>query len=355
MRILSFKEYNFRWTLIAPNGFGQSACQPCYHEYLQREIYKQDFLDLYIGVATFKRKFIEGCFYVQITGNQILENLGIPYHPTLIKIDKEIEYLLLDYDYPWVAELENANSRCIKYIMIGEASPPQNPKILGLGMSDKNNSFFYNILHLKSTNYFSEPCITFNAGNNPLSSVNNKQKSLIELANKGVILIDLYPFAISFKSNFRKRLSVNMFYDDLIENLTTNIVWMCPPNKLKIALVGPTITTTKIINLSIVNKGLNFGNYTVFLDELTNDGIIDNLKIWTNERYHQPIISLPPIQNYHRLKPFFLAPYPILLPTFGHNISPREQLTIMHSYRLIAVPKGMTGPNRIALAYAFNL
>lgn len=355
MTILSFPEYNLRWNSTAPNGFEQSVCLPCYHEYLQREIYTQDFLDLYKGIATFTRIPIGGCFYVQITGNQILEALEIPNNPTFIKIDEGIEYLLVEYDYPWMAELENANNRCIKYIMIGEAAPKQNSKIVGYGMSDKENSFFYNKLHLKNTNYFTEPCMTFNAGTNPLSSVTNKQNSLIELANKGVILIDLYPFAISYTSKFRKKLNINVFYTDLIEKLTTTITSICPPGELKFALVGPTITSTKIINFSIINGGLNFGNYNNHLDALTNNGIIDSLNFWTIERYVQPIISLPAIQNYHRLNPFFLAPFEILLPTFGHTIRASGQLKIIHSYRLIAVPKGLSGPNRIALAYAFDL
>lgn len=49
MAILSHVDYVYRWTAPAPVGFGQIGCPPCYHEYLQREVYKQDYLDLFIN------------------------------------------------------------------------------------------------------------------------------------------------------------------------------------------------------------------------------------------------------------------------------------------------------------------
>jgi hypothetical protein len=192
MAILSHADYLHRWTAPAPNGFGQTICPPCYHEYLQREIYAQDFLDLYIGVATFTRTPIGACYYVKITGNPILGVLGIPLHPTLMIIHEGDEYLLVDYEYPWMGELENACNRCIQYIMIAEAAPPQNIRTATYGLNDNLNSYFYNYQHTLHTQYFTAPCSAFGI------LVGNKINKLIELANNGVLLLDLFPFAINY-------------------------------------------------------------------------------------------------------------------------------------------------------------
>ena len=192
MAILSHADYLHRWTAPAPNGFGQIIPPPCYHEYLQREIYSQDFLDLYIGVATFNRILIGACFYVQITGNPILGDLGIPPHPGLVLMHGGNEYLLVDYDYPWMAELANANNRCIGHIMIAEAAPTQNPRIAAYGLNDTLNSYFYNHQHINPTPYFTAPCAAFGILHG------EKIDKLIELANEGVLLLDLFPFAVNY-------------------------------------------------------------------------------------------------------------------------------------------------------------
>lgn len=192
MPILTHADYNFRWTEPAPHGFGQTGCPPCYHEYLQREIYAQDFLDLYIGVPTFNRVPIAGFFYVQITGNPILGGLGIPPHPGLVLMHGVNEYLLVDYDYPWMAELANANNRCIRYIMIAEAAPQQNLRIAAYGLNDNLNSYFYNYQHTQHTLYFTAPCSAFGI------HIGTKIDKLIGLANNGVLLLDLFPFAVNY-------------------------------------------------------------------------------------------------------------------------------------------------------------
>jgi hypothetical protein len=355
MAILSHADYNFRWTAPSTVGFGQTVCPPCYLEYLQREIYKQDYLDLFLNVKTFYRTLIGDKYYVKITGCPILGGLGIPNHEIYTIFNGIDLCILVDYEYPW-SEEELKKERCIKYVMIGEAAPQQNPKIVGYGMADNENSFFYNKLHLKNTNYFTEPCIVFDAGIAPLATVLNKRNSLLEFANKGVILFDIYPFAISYSTPFRTFLTVNLFYDDFIDLLTLNIALFCHPNELKFALIGPTTTTTKFIDRSVVLHGLLFGHYIIALDILTNNGIADLIHHWTLTRYHIPVGSILPLHlNYHHLAPHFLAPHPILLPTFGHTIVAVNQLSIIHKYRLIAVPMGLTGPHRIALAFAFDL
>ncbi len=246
MAILSHAEYLNLWTAQAQHGFGQIVPSPCYHEYLQREIYFQDYLDLYIGVATFTRINIGAFFYVQITGNPILGDVGIPPHPDLVLVNGGNEYLMVDYDYPWMAELANANNRCINYIIIAEAAPPQNQRIAAYRLNDNVNSYFYNYQHTLHTQYFTAPCSAFDILDG------NKIHKLIELANNGVLLLDLFPFAINYNdireflndsgitSNFfsgAHTYSITNRVDALINNhlicedfeLNINAVFIAPP------------------------------------------------------------------------------------------------------------------------------
>lgn len=203
MAILSYADYNDCWTLPAPRGFGQIGCPPCYHEYLQREIYKQDYLDLFINVKTFERKddIIAGRFYVKITGNSNLEGLAVPEHDLYTTNENGTSYLLVDYDYPWTID-ELKKKRSIKYVMIGEAAPANMAY------------FFYYILELQEEKtliknekgkivkdykgYVTAPYIAFFGGE--VESCNDKRKKqiLLDFADKGVILLDIFPFAINY-------------------------------------------------------------------------------------------------------------------------------------------------------------
>jgi hypothetical protein len=215
MAILSHADYNFRWTSPAPVGFNQTTCPPCYHEYIQREVYKQDYLDLFINIKTFERNLIDARYYVKVTGCPILGVLGIPNNDLYtIMLDGAL-YLLVDYDYPWTDE-ELKKKRCIKYIMIGEAAPQQNPKIVGYGVSDKKNSYYYNILHIKSTGYLTAPLEAF-------AIINTQKKvDLLKLANASSILLDIFPFALNYKS-LRDHLNISgvseYYFQELMDSI----------------------------------------------------------------------------------------------------------------------------------------
>jgi hypothetical protein len=203
MAILTYQQYLDLWRNPAPIGFGQKIAPPSYHEYVQREIYQQDYLDLFIGnpTETFQRNDIlaPGLFLVQITGNAILAPLGIP-HDTLFvyhDIATGIDYMIVDYGYPWPGSL--GVQRQINYIMVGEAAPQMNPKIPNwmYGNPDEFNSYFYNKLHEKGTSWLRAPVAAFGipAGPNP------KADKLLELAKSGYFLIDLFPFAINYSAS----------------------------------------------------------------------------------------------------------------------------------------------------------
>jgi hypothetical protein len=227
MAILSHADYLHRWTAPAPVGFGQTICPPCYHEYLQREIYFNDYLDLFRNLRTFVRRFHDGRFYVAITGCPILGILGIPEHDIYtINIDG-ILYLLVDYDYPWPEE-KLMKKRCIKYVMIAEAAPPQNPIIPTSRNLNKLNSYFYNHQHTKATQYFSAPCTAFNI------LTGHKIDKLIKLANNGVLLFDLFPFAINY-NGFREflneyEISLNFLNGDYPNSITNRIDYIVQEN-----------------------------------------------------------------------------------------------------------------------------
>jgi len=268
MSILSHAEYLNHWTAPAPNGFGQTICPPCYHEYLQREIYFNDYLDLFRNEKTFEREDFEGYedkFYVKITNCPILGVLDIPKHELYtINIDG-IEYLLVDYDYPWTDE-ELDEKRYIKYILIGEAAPQQNVISINECGGDNNNTYFYNITHVGTivmkngreyrnpTPWLNAPRLNWNCP--PFQNCpNDKAKTLLCLATKGVLLIDLFPFAISY-TKLRGVLNINgvtnfYWYEPInfysLSNRINDIDYLLS-NNWDLSLITPCVISGYIIN-----------------------------------------------------------------------------------------------------------
>lgn len=148
------EEYKNLWeTHFASKAKG--IIMPDYCEYLEREHMFEDYLDIFRGSDTRTTRLIQPCngwYYPHPFFNPD----GTP------KIQDKIS---------------------IKYILIGEAAP-----------DNKSATYFYNILHTKTTPYFNQPCKSFGI------NAADKTDKLLELASKGVILMDLFPFAISFNS-----------------------------------------------------------------------------------------------------------------------------------------------------------
>ncbi len=174
--MLTHAQYNDLWTLPAPIGFGQPlAAIPPYLEYLKREIYFQDYLDLFLpmGVPTFARIVLPGGGWGVMVAGTPLAGLGIP--PVLLVHG----CVPVDYDYPWTYK-ELLQKRCIKYIMVGEAPPPE---IKG--------TYFYNHHHGGNTAWLNAPVAAFG-----IAPALPKRDKLLELANNSYILIDLFPFVL---------------------------------------------------------------------------------------------------------------------------------------------------------------
>lgn len=226
---------------------------PCYYQYLQREIYFQDYLDL---------------FCCPPNGNPTYGRLKVGNHDTILlpfKIDPNPSYtipfnnqdrLIVDYDYPYTKEL--CKKRLIEYILIGEAPPaPFIPRIKG-GL-DLDNSYFYNLTHKKSTSYYNEPLKAWDVARVKNGAL--KTNELIDLANRGVILLDLFPFAITFSTEIRKnlnRLGITMDFWENTKNPYSianrisdfnNPVSPCCLDKLwDLSLIAPPLITSFIVD-----------------------------------------------------------------------------------------------------------
>lgn len=151
---------------------------PSFSEYLISERMVEDYLDIFRGKNTRS------------------EDLGMPYKHPFFNSDGS----------PKLAETPS-----IKYILVGEARKLQKDEKLRSCNpldADINNTFVYDIRHLKSTPWLSSMVKAWNCKNyKPCTE--NKIESLLSLASKGVVLLDLFPYAIDYNTNLRKQLNKN--------------------------------------------------------------------------------------------------------------------------------------------------
>lgn len=157
------------------------ASIPQFDEYLLRENQLEDYLDIFRGFNT--RPEREG-------------TAVMPYpHP----------YFNSD-GVPKLTEIPK-----IKYLLVAESAMPLRPSIPVNGCNsvggDKANTYFYDITHLKSTPYLSSPRIAFSC-HSEQPCPENKINTLLSLASKGVLLMDLFPFALSYNTEIRQGLNV---------------------------------------------------------------------------------------------------------------------------------------------------
>jgi hypothetical protein len=270
--MLTRRDYEDLWVNPAPGGFGMPLhIIPNYYQYLQREVYFQDYLDLFgcKSIETFPRT----------DDNYIDPGFVILHDPTYTKIINGKVYLKVDYDFPYKKEL--CKNRCIKYIMIGEAAP------------SKSGTYFYDINQINTTSWLSAPLKAFfNAGMTtvpymkPTNSI-EKRDLLLELAKQGYLLIDLFPFAVNY-NNIRERLNQEFegisisetFYKYLKSYIESNINELKYLNtEITIAFSGPT-------------KTHHFLAYKISLNPLL---IPFGCRIFNHPNYFGAIIPLSPI------------------------------------------------------------
>jgi hypothetical protein len=164
------------------------GAMPSYDDYRISERMLEDYLDIFQGY------------------NSREGNLEMPYdHPFFDKHGK-----------PLLKEIP-----CIRYILVGEARPRPNKSIYNECKpfpGDEKNGYFYDIRHVNSRQpWLSAPRINWHCP--PFRPCpNNKIETLLCLASKGVLLLDLFPYAIRYTTDLRNKLNkigtTRSFWDD---------------------------------------------------------------------------------------------------------------------------------------------
>lgn len=224
---------------------------PNYNDYLLRERMLEDYLDIFRGYSTRER---EG-------------EIRMPYdHPF--------------FNSDGTPKLEKPP--CITYILVGEAPPPLNTSVLNGCNGDKKNSYIYDITHVKSSPWLTSTRDAFAVCNySPCS--HDKIDYLLKLASKGVLLLDLFPFAILF-TGLRKRLNKKgltlSFWNDPTNryNLQERINRLGPLlcKDWDLSFVAPYLISEYIVNpangfppLAIIPPGLHPGTFRTLLPDPT--------------------------------------------------------------------------------------
>lgn len=266
--MLNEEQYEALWN-HSPNGMGSFATKtgiaapPPYDEYIIRENMFQDYLDIFRGVNT--------------RGNIAIR----PHEPA-------IWY----YPHPFFIVDEATNLRnipqlidrpCIKYILIAEAPPKVKNEDLNLEDNERIK-YIYNS-HLRGGSYITAPLNAFGTiGANQMPQT----QRLLALATNGVLVLDLYPFAIKYTSQIRNSLTKNNilanFYCDQINlysvyNRLNTILNEIQYHKiLKGCFIAPPNTSNAIANHIIANNLQNF-----------NFNINNNLQIIIFDTRHNDI------------------------------------------------------------------
>lgn len=141
----------------------------------------------------------------------------------------------------------------VKYILVAEAAPFHDKTKTEFG------AYFYNYSNVKglATPYFKATCKAFGVENeNPLTP-ERALKALQELAQKGVILLDLFPFAIKIDSPLRKKIAglgiLKHFWDGDYYSIKTQIKDLCSKQKIKLddkwdlCLIAPPLISCHLV------------------------------------------------------------------------------------------------------------
>lgn len=192
---------------------------PDYDEYVKSENMFEDYLDIFRGVNT------------RIERSESSNQEWYYEHPFFngdkLKLDKK---------------------PCIRYVMIGEAIPQPNASVINHCGGDENNTYFYDVTHVKNTRWLSAPYKAFFSSFSKPSCPSHKAAIILDLASKGYVLIDLFPFAITFTSSIRKKLNdlgiTNFFYSNYLDPILTALCKLTCHDEKKpiIAFSGSPIT-----------------------------------------------------------------------------------------------------------------
>lgn len=231
MKILILNEYEKQWKGLGEFVNNKHKEVPCYFEYLQREVYFQDYLDVFTGVEqeTYKRQKVGDKWTVLIPA---LEMEDTKEKLTRIGDNGEVR-LVVDHDFPYRKLL--GVKRKVKYLLIGEAAPAGGKYIYKDAMGS----------------YMTAPLRASGINTDNLKSI----ERLSEFAKKGFLHLDLFPFAFDFKkySSLREKLSADekliaRFFkslEDIVETFIRNAIIEADWD---FCFVGPKLTSKALIN-----------------------------------------------------------------------------------------------------------
>ena len=247
---------------------------PCYYQYLQREVYFQDYLDLFCcptnGNPTYERIVVHGHQTV------FIQNLQADPNNAYTVIDgKGVVRLIVDYDFPFDRK-ELCKGRSIKYILIGEAAPPSGSYIY----KDAKGSYIFAPLSA--------------VGLNPTRM--SRTERLLEFANNGFLLLDFFPFAINFAPPGIVLNNVILGFFINLLNIKINALNCLNPD-WDFCLVGPKRTSLAILNWLGTFNGNNFNGKSTLhpLDLIGAPDFIDRAGKVHFEHTNNPTILVWPI------------------------------------------------------------
>ena len=217
--MLTNDQYNELWETHF-SGITNQNC-PDFEQYIIRENMLEDYLDLFRGINTRnQRAFPPANWYYEhpffdVNGNSVLNE-----------------------------------KPCIKYILIAEACPKN------------NKNYFYDVREISGQTYLR---VVYNATYNDnhqvinwekLENINDKIDKLINLASRGVLLLDLFPFALKYDSNLRNIINIslvsNSFWNNKdnyysIENRLLSLIPLLCEN-WDLSMMAPNIISEYILN-----------------------------------------------------------------------------------------------------------
>ena len=269
--MLTQANYNDLWT----NVLGLPLQDlPIYYIYLQREVYFQDYLDLFCCPNTerpsFERIILDGRHTVAISDLQPDPNGEY----TIIDAQGHVR-LIVQYDFPFERN-ELCKGRNIKYILIGEAAPPSGSYIY----KDAKGS------------YITAPLSA--VGLNPTRM--SRTERLLEFANNGFLLLDFFPFAINFAPPGIVLNNVILGFFINLLNIKINALNCLNPD-WDFCLVGPKRTSLAILNWLGTFNGNNFNGKSTLhpLDLIGAPDFIDRAGKVHFDHTNNPTILVWPI------------------------------------------------------------
>jgi hypothetical protein len=253
--MMSEREYENLWEGIY--RLNKQMKMPPYYQYLQREVYFHDYLDLYrkngIKAISYPRKRIGQDYTVAIPNLKPDKNGEF----TITDHDTGNVRLKVGHDYPF-SNQDFTKVTTIKYILIGEAPPAGGNYIY----KDASNS------------YITAPLTAIGVDVDKLAPKSKsidlegklkeqREKSavrLAEFARNGFILLDLLPFALDFNKYSKLRdgiiLSDNVlikFYIERLEDLICKL--QKKSHNWDFCFVGPETISMAAIKLIEEEKG----------------------------------------------------------------------------------------------------